>query len=82
MKARDIIPGWPRGHSTSAPFPTETPMWRLGTDWGEVADRLIDSEDNRKYHAEQERMMHEWRTKTGRFRPPHNYEFCLVGFKP
>lgn len=49
MKARDIIPGWPRGRSTSAPE-----KWH----WIEWPWR-IDEDDilNRNYHAQQQAMV-------------------------
>lgn len=60
MKARDIIPDWPRGTSTSKPYESEVPMWRIAADWSEAAERINEFEDNRRYHAAQARMMDDW----------------------
>jgi hypothetical protein len=71
MKARDIIPGWPRGKSTSPPWPilpyypaivTLTQSCDLGDlilmDWERRSDRA--------YHEEQQIMVDEWRKGTYR----------------
>lgn len=41
---------------------------------------LDEIDDDRRYHREQAQMMHEYRTKAGRFAPPSRIHFKLIGF--
>ena len=71
MKARDVVAGWPQGTSTlSAP---DDRVWTLGFlvyQWpiDDLKKILDEIDDDRRYHREQALMMHEWHTKTGRYR--------------
>ena len=68
MKARDIIPGWPRGRSTTAPlFCRESIPSFQGWPLADITAFGDEFFADLRYHQSQERMMHEYRTKTGQF---------------
>lgn len=68
MKARDIIPGWPRGKSTTQPYPVHrfesmlTLYFYEQVEQAKEYGRQVDAEDeeNRHYHAEQQFMVDEY----------------------
>lgn len=81
MKARDVVAGWPQGTSTSKPWPCEG-FRTMGVFYTSVYDVHALADDfvrDREYHEDQDRMMHEYRTQTGRFELRRNH-FKLVGF--
>lgn len=71
MKAREIIPGWPRGRSTTRSAVNSKyeyrhflwPMYRS-------EESQIDLEADAIYHAEQARMLHEFFFEAYRAKPP------------
>ncbi len=82
MKARDIIPGWPRGRSTLPAAPFYNPslaydLWHMPID--ELTKIEQDLRGDRDYHLAQAQMMHEYLTKTGRFKL-NDTDFKIVGF--
>jgi len=85
MKAREIIAGWPRGTSTSKPW-AKYPAWWVPylRSWSQVDRIKLLSEQamEKEYRDGQDRMMDEWRTKTGRFSPPKSTDFEIAGFSP
>lgn len=66
MKARNIIPDWPRGTSTSKPYNEHLPCWTfakiLRRRWSlaDVAQLEDEQADRMRYHAAQARMMDDW----------------------
>lgn len=68
MKARDIIPGWPRPKQTSVPYAPIAPWWfgtfayRIPDDYVNMACQYQhEQEANRRYHEEQQQMVDRWR---------------------
>lgn len=60
LKARDIIPGWPRGRSTADMWPD----WK-SVDMGEVfwpnrAEKIAELKLDREYHEAQQQMVNEF----------------------
>jgi hypothetical protein len=56
VKARDIIPGWPRGRSTVVLWPDwECAPWLWLTNW-KSAEGYADWAADREYHEAQQRM--------------------------
>jgi hypothetical protein len=71
VKAREIIAAWPRGRSTTTAWDNREVLmmfrvWR----WSDEDRKKLEAEieDDRRYHERQERMMHEWHTRTVRYR--------------
>lgn len=56
VKARDIIPGWPKGRSTWAYTPS-----RWDTEWAKVycmqPEAMVELRENVKYHEQQQKMV-------------------------
>jgi hypothetical protein len=68
VKARDIIPGWPRGKSTTQPTVPPLTFWEEHEgQWFEMVTGYFPSCD-RRYHAQQQAMVDEYRAQTGLMR--------------
>lgn len=60
VKARDIIPGWPRGKSTTQPTVSPLTFWEEHEGrWFEMVSAFVPSDA--RYHALQQAMMDKWR---------------------
>lgn len=89
VKARDIIPGWPRGRSTSSDKSYEEygeiDLWWLHfgrANWS-VDDMLMlvgDKQVNFEYHARQRAMMEEFRSRYRRPRDLRNYKIVGIDY--
>lgn len=63
MKARDIIPDWPRGTSTSKPYESDMPLivsWFRHWSPSDVAMLEDEADSDRRYHEAQDCMMEDW----------------------
>lgn len=66
LKARQIVPGWPRGKSTSQPYISESNdlwWWMIGrSEWcaADGYDLHWDMARNIRYHREQKQMLDWW----------------------
>lgn len=62
MKARDIIPDWPRGTSTSKPWPSYPTVAAIGMYWSPRDRAMLEDEvdSDRRYHEAQACMMDDW----------------------
>jgi hypothetical protein len=68
VKARNIIPGWPRGTSTTKPYPTH-PFnfpWGMSPTAYDAAMLGDERDSDRRYHEGQARMMDDWHRALGR----------------
>lgn len=56
-KARDVIPGWPRGRSTEIRTRWDSDwLWVFNRPLYDNSDRVLDKERNRVYHLHQQTM--------------------------
>jgi hypothetical protein len=73
MKARDIIPGWPRGKSTSGPPRvgiTLLQVWLYANGWNEgMSSEAHDVMSDVHYHEGHQAMVDRWR-QHGKITPP------------
>lgn len=64
MKAREVIPGWPRGRSCSRPSGQDEPLCWMPWKFRSPYDRAMFEDEldyERRYHARQQLMVDRWR---------------------
>lgn len=86
LKARDIIPGWPRGRSTITCYSND--LWKYSR-WNDYwflikrisADSLVDLKQDYNYHQKQQEMVNRFLTRKNRWLTPESHLELIVLFK-